>query len=102
MTCYDAFKDRMQSDHTPKQRRPEEGPQCVFPTARAPLFGDQPPPPDFLFIEAVDEAAAKAHFQALLDGTATTSVRQAVPGVFLATAQESGRWWRFRAYITVA
>jgi hypothetical protein len=92
----------MQSDHSSKQRRPGERPQCVFPTARAPLFGKPPPPPDFLFIEAAGEAAAQAHFQALLDGTATTSVRQAVPGVYLATAQETGRWWRFRAYITLA
>ena len=28
-----------------KQRRPGERPQCVFPTARAPLFGKPPPPP---------------------------------------------------------
>jgi hypothetical protein len=69
--------------------------------AQPPQTTGAPLAPDLLLIEATDEAAAKAHFQALLEGTATAPVRRATPGVFLVTAQESGRWWRFRAYITV-
>jgi hypothetical protein len=92
----------MQFDTNSQQRQPGVDPHFISPSAQPPLLGSLPPAPDILLIEATDEAAAKAHFKALLDGTALTPVRRAVPGVFLVTAQESGHWWRFRAYITVS
>ena len=104
MACYDGLNTGMQSDHSPQRRQPEPRPRFVFSSAQPPTPpGLLPPPePDILLIEAADEAAAKAHFQALLEGRAAAPVRRAVPGVFLTTVQESGRWWRFRSYIAVA
>ncbi len=50
-------------------------------------------------IEAIDRAAAAAHFQALRQPqpSARAEVRRLTSGLFFSQAQRSGRYWKFLA-----
>ena len=48
-----------------------------------------------VIVEAEDEATAAAHFQAIVNGAATASIQEVIPGVYVSAAQQSGRYWRF-------
>ncbi len=65
-----------------------------------PRLKELPPGPrGVLLVEASDEATARDYFYAVLKGNCKASVCQLFPDVFLATAEPSGRRYRFPVYL---